>query len=363
MNNVTSRFSFPAAAILIAASLIPSPAQADCSAPAAIAGTLEYFAASENVFKYCDGTNWIAWGDGGTSLPAGANTQIQFNSSGAFGANTNFVWDNINGWLGIGTSSPNRDAPSLFNSAPSGPVLHIRDASEDLYPRTLLKLEGNDMPALQMRTASTVAAFGSKLISLRSGGSIDSPSIVASGSLLLSIDTYGYDGSDYDQTAAGIGFLVDGTPGLNDMPGRIAFYTTLDGNSSMSQRMVIKNDGSVGIGVSAPPSKFVVAPPASAVVSDAGTITADACGTIKQITSVGNVTTNTTDTFTSSTASYAGCCMDVINVDTADTITLDANAKFKTIGGTDQALGPDDTVRVCSNGTNWYQVGAVSGNQ
>ena len=90
------------------------------------------------------------------------------------------------------------------------------------------------------------------------------------------------------------------------------------------------------------------------------TSTADACGTVKQITSIGNVTTNT---FTSPTASYAGCCMDIVNVDTADTITLDANAKFKTIGGANQALGPDDTVRVCSNGTNWYQVGAEAGNQ
>lgn len=109
--------------------------------------------------------------------------------------------------------------------------------------------------------------------------------------------------------------------------------------------------------------RLVISPPASEAVAGAAVITADACGTIKQITSVGNVTTNTTDTFTSPTASYAGCCMDVVNVDTADTITLDANAKFKTIGGADQALGPDDTVRVCSNGTNWYQVGAVAGNQ
>ncbi len=41
-----------------------------------------------------------------TSLPAGSNTQVQFNNSGAFGANSNFVWDNTNGRVGIGTASP-----------------------------------------------------------------------------------------------------------------------------------------------------------------------------------------------------------------------------------------------------------------
>lgn len=37
------------------------------------------------------GTSWIAAGGGGT--PAGSNTQIQFNDSGAFGADSNLTWD------------------------------------------------------------------------------------------------------------------------------------------------------------------------------------------------------------------------------------------------------------------------------
>ncbi len=123
---------------------------------------------------------------------------------------------------------------------------------------------------------------------------------------------------------------------------------------------VIDGDGNVGVGVPTPPSKFVVAPPATETIAAAGTITADACGTIKQIQSTGSVTTNTTDTFTSSTASYAGCCMDVVNVDAADTVTLDDNAKFLTGGGANIALAPNKSVRVCSDGTNWYQAAAVS---
>lgn len=45
-----------------------------------------------------------AGGGGGT--PAGSDTQIQFNNTGAFGANSNFVYDYTNDRVGIGTTTP-----------------------------------------------------------------------------------------------------------------------------------------------------------------------------------------------------------------------------------------------------------------
>jgi hypothetical protein len=47
----------------------------------------------------------MSWATAGGS-PAGSNTQIQYNSGGAFGGSSNLVWDNTNGRLGIGTASP-----------------------------------------------------------------------------------------------------------------------------------------------------------------------------------------------------------------------------------------------------------------
>ena len=47
-----------------------------------------------------------ATGGGGGGSPGGSNTQIQYNSSGSFAGSANFVWDNTNVRLGIGTSSP-----------------------------------------------------------------------------------------------------------------------------------------------------------------------------------------------------------------------------------------------------------------
>jgi len=57
----------------------------------------------------------------------------------------------------------------------------------------------------------------------------------------------GSDGTAFIQAAAIDGF-VDGTPGTNDMPGRLVFSTTADGSSSPTERMRIDSAGNVGIG-------------------------------------------------------------------------------------------------------------------
>lgn len=48
--------------------------------------------------------------------------------------------------------------------------------------------------------------------------------------------------------AAAIDAIVDGTPGTNDMPGRLVFSTTADGASSPTERMRIDSAGNVGVG-------------------------------------------------------------------------------------------------------------------
>ena len=108
---------------------------------------------------------------------------------------------------------------------------------------------------------------------------------------------------------------------------------------------------------------LLVTPPAAQTIEAGNTIAANACGTIKIITSAGDVTTSTTNTFTEPAATNAGCCMDVINTG-ANTITLDANTNFVSAGAANVALGAGDTVRVCSTGASgkWYQIGATGNN-
>lgn len=74
-----------------------------------------------------------------------------------------------------------------------------------------------------------------------------SNAIVSSGDTLGNIYFYGDDGADFIN-AARIAAQVDGTPGTNDMPGRLVFYTTADGSSSTTERMRINSSGNVSIG-------------------------------------------------------------------------------------------------------------------
>ena len=87
------------------------------------------------------------------------------------------------------------------------------------------------------------------------GGGVGSNVIVQSGDLIGSVGYRAANGSGYN-TAAEIRGEVDGTPGVDDMPGRLVFSTTADGASSPTERMRISSTGtiettqSVGAGVS-----------------------------------------------------------------------------------------------------------------
>jgi hypothetical protein len=71
--------------------------------------------------------------------------------------------------------------------------------------------------------------------------------LVASGDELGQITFNGSDGTNMLQGAA-IVAAVDGTPGANDMPGRLVFSTTGDGANSPTERMRIASGGYVLVG-------------------------------------------------------------------------------------------------------------------
>ncbi len=87
--------------------------------------------------------------------------------------------------------------------------------------------------------------------------SIGTDTIVQSGDGVGAWTGYGYDGSAYINAAL-IRMDVDGTPGANDMPGRITFSTTADGASALTERMRIDSSGNVGINVTSPVTRLDV---------------------------------------------------------------------------------------------------------
>jgi hypothetical protein len=81
------------------------------------------------------------------------------------------------------------------------------------------------------------------------GTSNGTNTIVSSGDVIGEISFQAADGAQLVQ-AAGIEAEVDGTPGSDDMPGRLVFSTTADGASSPTERLRIDNAGRLMLGTS-----------------------------------------------------------------------------------------------------------------
>lgn len=79
-------------------------------------------------------------------------------------------------------------------------------------------------------------------------GSAGGSTVVSDGDRLGAIFFNGADGTDINTVAASIDAVVDGTPGSDDMPGRLTFRTSSDGSGDNTERMRIDSSGNVGIG-------------------------------------------------------------------------------------------------------------------
>lgn len=93
------------------------------------------------------------------------------------------------------------------------------------------------------------AATKAILKGVRSRGTLGSPSAVSSGDYLFSILAAGFDGTDAEATTE-IAFECDGSVSNNVVPGRIVFRTSTTSGGMRTERLVIKSDGKIGIGLS-----------------------------------------------------------------------------------------------------------------
>jgi hypothetical protein len=125
------------------------------------------------------------------------------------------------GRLLVGTSSSSQVGSSL------DAALQVESTSQAGSRFSILRRSSNN--------AGPVIALG------KTGGS--GSEVVLADDALGTIDFAGGDGADVVTSAARIKAEVDGTPGANDMPGRLVFSTTADAASTPTERMRINNGG------------------------------------------------------------------------------------------------------------------------
>jgi hypothetical protein len=105
-----------------------------------------------------------------------------------------------------------------------------------------LQIEGNTGNTSTLSIIRNSADVGQPVLLLGKtrGASVGSTAIVQSGDIIGQVNFQGSDGTEF-VSAAAISAEVDGTPGANDMPGRLVFYTTANGASSPTEAMRIKS--------------------------------------------------------------------------------------------------------------------------
>lgn len=144
------------------------------------------------------------------------------------GGNGVFVKDGGN--VGIGTAAPDSHFTILGNQ---DTVCQLRNEGRKLR--------------FSAEVFSDVAGNEPQFILTHCRGTIAAPTVSQNNDELGSFFFEGYDGADR-KIAASIRGYSDGVYGIGDTPGRLEFGTTPDGFSQPIKRMVITENGDVGIG-------------------------------------------------------------------------------------------------------------------
>ena len=147
------------------------------------------------------------------------------------------------------------DTNTLFVDA-SANAVGIGALTPD-YPITINQTVDNGSIKIEYNTGANANAPRFDFIKSR-GSAEGSTTIVADDDELGRINWQGYDGTN-PINGAYIRAFVDGTPGSNDMPTRLSFWTTADGAASPTERMTILSTGNVGIGTTTPGGNMEIA--------------------------------------------------------------------------------------------------------
>ena len=190
------------------------------------------------------------------NITRASGTPLEINRTGNNGTVINLFKDQtIIGSVGVDSG----DVWIGANGTSYSETLRIDSGGRVLINRTNNDAPGGYASKLQIRDTTYTASIslvrndpgggGPALVFGKSRNAAQSDAtLVQSGDTLGQIDFYGADGNDMNSGGANITAQVDGTPGSNDMPGRLIFKTTANGAASSTERLRITSNGKVNIG-------------------------------------------------------------------------------------------------------------------
>jgi len=147
----------------------------------------------------------------------------------------------LNGYGGIAFETNGTNERMRIDS--SGRLLLGATSSRTIQGESALQVEDDSSSLLSItRTSNNNGACFLTIGKTRNGAVLQNNDVIGI------LNFHGDDGTDLATPAAQIRVAVDGTPGSNDMPGRLEFMTTADGASASTERMRIDSSGNVLIG-------------------------------------------------------------------------------------------------------------------
>lgn len=134
--------------------------------------------------------------------------------------------------------------------------LHIR--SDINVTGRLVQVNSATNSAGMAAAIHSAGAISANVSFVKGRGTEASPVVVSNGDILGSLQFGGNDGSDFNTVGGAISAVVSGTPGVGDMPTELRFLTAADGSSFGTTRMVIDEDGFLGINNNDPSTRLFV---------------------------------------------------------------------------------------------------------
>jgi hypothetical protein len=201
-----------------------------------------------------------------------------------------------------------------------------------------------DLGGVAIHRHTDVNNFGGHLLFFRSDGTHASPSLVDSGDTLGRIVGLGYDGTDYEPSSE-IRFVADNVTGNNDMPGRIVFFTTPDGSTTLAEAMRVDSRKSII-------AKGRIQGNKGSDVASANNITLGTSGNYFDITGTTQINT------IASTNWQAGSVV-VLQFDSSLTVahnTAGSGASILLSGASNFSATANDTLMLIYDGATWREV-------